>query len=99
MADENSGDKEGQKKKMPLVPRGGGGKRRGNLPPMPKMPKQLGSGDSFWVNLAISVLVLLVLAGAYSYFATTTQTPNIPISQVASDISAGKVSSIDVNGD
>ena len=32
---------------------------------MPNVPQ----GDSFWVNLATSILVLLLLAGAYSYFA------------------------------
>ncbi len=64
---------------------------------MPQMP---GGGDSFWLNLAGAVIVLLLLAGAYSYFAQTTTTPTtIPLSQVAQDIEAGKVSSINVNND
>jgi len=74
----------------------GKGKRRGNLPPMPNMPR----GDGFWVNLAISVVLLMLLAGAYSYFAgTPAQSTDIPLSQVAADVNAGKVTSIQVDGD
>ncbi len=67
------------------------------LPPrMPKLPP----ADSFWINLAISIVLLLVLAGTYSYFAGGTTAPaNIPISQVAADVSAGKVTQISVDGD
>jgi len=69
--------------------------RRG-MPQMPHMPK----GDSFWVNLATSVLLLLLLAGTYSYFAGTGSTApqEIALSQVAADINAGSVKSIEVNG-
>ena len=83
--------------KPPLVPRGGNGKKRGNLPSMPKMPQ----GDSFWVNLGISVVLLLFLAGAYSYFAGEgAQSPTyIPLSQLAADINAGQVAKIEVDGD
>ncbi len=83
--------------KLPLVPRGGGGKKRGNLPPIPRMPP----GNSFWVNLAASVVTLLVLAGAYSYFtgAAGEVPEQIPVSQVAADISAGAVTSITQSGD
>ena len=64
---------------------------------MPNMPK----GDSFWVNLATSVLLLLILAGAYTYFVGNNKPAEqtISISQVAQDIEAGKVSGISVNGD
>ena len=64
---------------------------------MPKMPR----GDSFWFNFGISVLALLALAGAYSYFAgSTTPAPEtIGISQLASDIQAGKVSAISISGE
>ncbi len=66
------------------------------MPQMPRMPK----GDSFWVNLATSVLLLLLLAGTYSYFAGTGSTApqEIALSQVAADINAGSVESIEVNG-
>src|SRR5579859_6020379 len=72
--------------------------RRGrNIIPSPKMPR----GDSFWVNFGISILVLIVLAGAYSYVAGNNKNApeTISISQLASDIEAGKVQNINVNGD
>ncbi len=63
---------------------------------MPKMPR----GDSFWVNLATSVFVLLLLAGAYTYFAADQKQPvDIAISALAQDVQAGKVSAITVNGE
>jgi cell division protease FtsH len=76
---------------------GGKRPRRSNLPQMPKLPQ----GDSFWINLGVSVLLLLVLAGAYSYFtgASATKPEQIAISQLAQDISAGKVSAVTVDGD
>ncbi len=82
------------------VPQGSGkGRppRRPGVPQLPKMPR----GDSFWFNLATSVMVLLLLAGAYAYFTQsgTTEKESIPISQLAQDISAGKVASIVVSGE
>ncbi len=75
------------------------GEKRGGrrMPPVPKFPK----GDSFWVNLASSVLILLLLASAYTYFtgAEKGKPVDIPVSQLASDISGGKVYSIVVDGD
>ncbi|MDE2213265.1 MAG: ATP-dependent zinc metalloprotease FtsH [Patescibacteria group bacterium] len=64
---------------------------------MPKLPQ----GDNFWINLGGSILVLLLLAGIYAYVSSGTGATQqtIPISQVAQDIQAGKVSSIDVNGE
>jgi cell division protease FtsH len=63
---------------------------------MPKMPR-----DNFWVNLATSVLLLALLAAAYTYFmgGGKSAPADIPVSQVAQDIAAGKISSISVNGD
>ncbi|TSC68562.1 MAG: cell division protease FtsH [Parcubacteria group bacterium Gr01-1014_56] len=93
------------KEKAP--PQGGGGKspfnrrerpgrRMPGVPPLPKLPR----GDSFWLNLATSVLLLLLLAGAYSYFAGVSEEPqHIPISQLAGDIEADKVSTIVVVGE
>ena len=77
------------------------GNRRPRRPlsqlPTPKMPR----GDSFWVNLATSVLVLLLIAGAYTYFmGESGEAPqDIPISQLAQDIEAGNVASIVVSGE
>ena len=64
---------------------------------LPKMPRS----DSFWVNLATSVLLLLLLAGAYGYFASDqTKAPaEIALSQLAQDVQAGKVATIIVDGD
>lgn len=78
-----------------------GGGPGGKKPKMPKVPGQIPGGDSFWVNLATSVVLLLLLAGAYAYFvgAVKSTTTVIPISQVAQDIEAGKISTISVNGD
>ncbi len=62
---------------------------------MPQMPQ----GDSFWVNLASSIFILLLLAGAYTYFAgDKTKPADIPISQLAADIQAGTVSKVLVDG-
>ncbi len=69
----------------------GKGKGPGNMP----------KPDSFWVNLATSVIVLLILAGAYTYFEGNNKPApeTISISQVAQDIDASKVTGISVNGD
>ena len=67
------------------------------MPPLPKMPR----GDSFWVNLATSILLLLLLAGAYSYFASSGQEEpvHIPISELAADVERGVVTEIVVKGE
>jgi len=64
-------------------------------PQMPKMP----SGDSFWVNLATSVFVLMLFAGAYTYFAGDEKKPvDIAISALAQHVQEGKVAAITVDG-
>lgn len=67
------------------------------VPPLPKLPKT----DSFWVNLVSSILVLLLLASAYTYLTGEgkKKPEEIPLSQLAQDISAGQVSKIVVDGD
>ena len=64
--------------------------------PGPKMPK-----NSFWVNVGTSIFLLILFAAGYSYFFGTSQNQpaQIPLSQVASDVTAGKVSAIVVNDD
>src|SRR3989344_6278030 len=71
-------------------------KKRGNF----GMPKMSG-GNSFWTNLATSILLLFLLTGAYTYFATdqTKQPVDIAVSQLAQDVQAGKVTTITVDGD
>ncbi|MDB5224482.1 MAG: ftsH [Candidatus Adlerbacteria bacterium] len=57
-------------------------------------------GDSFWFNLVTGIVALVMLAGAYTYFANSTKKPSsdIAISQLAADIGAGKVSAITIDG-
>lgn len=86
--------------KQPQGDRGGkSGRPKGRGPqvPLPKLPR----GDSFWINLASSVLLLLLIAGAYTYLTEggKAEPESIPISQLASDIGAGTVSKILVNGE
>ncbi len=65
-----------------------------------KKKKSAWGGTSFVSNLAVTVLIFLFLMSAYSLVANIGTAPaSIPLSQVASDVSAGKVSSITVSGD
>src|SRR3990167_2072041 len=83
--------------KQPTGP--GGRKPRRGIPPVPPLPK-MPRGDSFWINLATSILLLLLLASAYSYFAGEAEEPiHIPISELAADIERGAVTSIVVKGE
>src|SRR3989344_4828473 len=75
------------------------GGKKSKRPGMPQMQNLMPGGDSFWVNLATSVLLLLLLAGVYSYFAGSSDRPaDIALSQVAQDINKGSVASVEVNG-
>lgn len=54
----------------------------------------------FWMNLLITFLILFALTSVFSYFADSGQEPEeIPLSQVASDITENRVQSIEVQGD
>ena len=70
------------------------------VPPQGTGPK-FGGGNSFWLNLSIAILGILLLASVYSYVVETSkQKPDeIAISQLAGDIVDGKVKSIIVDGD
>ncbi len=77
------------------------GRKPRRMPPMPPIPG-MSSGGNFWLNLAGSVLTLLLLAALYGYLtnpAAGGAPVQIPISQLAQDITAGKVSAITANGD
>ncbi len=57
-------------------------------------------GPSFLGNLATTVLIFLILMSAYSLVASFVQPANdVPLSAVAADVAAGKISTILVNGD
>ncbi len=65
---------------------------------MPRFPR----GEGFWMNFATTLLLFLLLASAYSFFAgDSTKEPEgqVTLSQLAQDITGGKVSSIIVSGD
>ncbi len=83
-------------------------KKKGALPPVAGLPKRvkrrgwkaLFGGPSFFGNLATTILTFLILMSIYSLITGVAQ-PNkeIPLSAVAADVAAGKVSAITVNGD
>lgn len=68
-------------------------KPRGNPP--------VSQGPSLWMQLIIALGIFIVISGAYSLVREyiSTQNETVPISQVADDIAAGKISSITVEGD
>ena len=59
------------------------------------------AGPSIWIQLAIAFAIFLVLSAGYSfarqYFAGTSE--EVPLSQIAQDITAGTITSIAVSGD
>ncbi|HVB19844.1 MAG TPA: ATP-dependent zinc metalloprotease FtsH [Candidatus Paceibacterota bacterium] len=57
-------------------------------------------GPSFFGNLITTILIFLLLMSSYSLVASMVQpSTDIPLSTVAADVAAGKVSAITVNGD
>jgi len=76
-------------------------------PPPQQPPRKQGNGvptpsrgPSLWVQMAAALAIFIVLSGGYSLIRQyiTTQNEEIPLSQIAQDITAGKISSIDVSG-
>ncbi|MGD0328520.1 MAG: ATP-dependent zinc metalloprotease FtsH [Minisyncoccia bacterium] len=77
-------------------------KNKKTAPPSPKRRgwRALLGGPSFFGNLTTTVLIFLLLMSLYSLFTSFSQPNNIiPLSTVAADVAAGKVTSITVNGD
>lgn len=65
-----------------------------------KLKSVMPGGPSFITNLLTTVVVFLLLMGAYSFItSTTTKVQTISLTQVANDVKAGKVENIAVNGD
>ena len=70
-----------------------------------KQPKKTAgatpSGPNIWLQMVIAFVIFLLLSGGYSlvrqYIAS--QKEEVPISQIADDITAGKIASITVEGD
>jgi len=60
----------------------------------------LGGGPSFFGNLLTTVIIFVFLMSAYSLIESFTKsTDSVPLSVVAADVAAGKVTAITVNGD
>jgi len=62
--------------------------------------KKPGDKQPFLSNILATILILMIIATAYSFFAAGQKdTEEIPVSQLASDISAGLVSKVTVEGE
>ena len=70
------------------------GKKGGKESLLPKLSPQ-----SFWGNILSTVFVLLLIASIYSYFAAqSTETTTIPLTQLSTDVKAGQVKDILIEG-
>ena len=63
----------------------------------PKGPQ----GPTIWVQMGIALAIFVIISGGYSLVReyVTTAPQEVPFSQIATDITAGKISSIAVEGD
>ena len=69
-------------------------KKKPNAPKI-KVPK-----NDLWRTILSAVLIFMAITAVYSFFADSSAAPeNISLSQLADDVNAGKVVSIDVSGD
>jgi len=59
------------------------------------------NGPGMWTQVGIALLVLALITTGYSLYREymTTATPSVPISQIVTDIEAGKVTTVTVAGD
>ena len=59
------------------------------------------TGPNIWIQIAIFFVILILVSAGYSLYREyqSTQAENIPLSQVVSDIEAGKITAITVAGD
>ena len=84
---------------MAVSPKKVKGKKR-IAPKAPRGWRALFGGPSFFGNLISTILLFLILMSAYSLITDLVQPSNtIPLSAVATDVAAGKVTSVTVNGD
>ena len=88
-----------QKKSKDALP-GKQGKKSGPSPSSGGGWKSLFGGPSFFGNLTTTILIFLLLMSVYSLVESYMQPSNeIPLSAVATDVAAGKITSITVSGD
>lgn len=78
-----------------------GKQKKSPIPDMPNVPGFSGKGgQNFWVQMAITLVVFALLLSAYSAFTNYfDKNEQIPISQLALDITSGSVTEIEVSGD
>src|ERR1700693_4830463 len=75
-------------------------KPKGKKPPPRTGWRGLFGGPSFLGNILTTVLLFLLIMSAYSLVASYLQpSDEVPLSIVAADVAAGKISDITVNGD
>ena len=71
-----------------------------NQPKKPILPQIKAPKGGMWRTVVLAILIFLAITSIYSYFADQAIAPQtISISQLADDINAGKVASINVSGD
>ncbi|HVM73484.1 MAG TPA: ATP-dependent zinc metalloprotease FtsH [Candidatus Paceibacterota bacterium] len=58
-------------------------------------------GPSIWIQMAIAFAIFVLVSAGYSLYHeyVASQNPTVPLSQIVSDIEAGKITSIAVSGD
>src|SRR3989344_6601265 len=68
--------------------------KKGQKAPVPQ-------GPNLWMQLAAAFAIFLLLSVGYSFAREyiTAKTETVPISQIASDITAGKITALTVEGD
>src|SRR6185369_1571129 len=75
-------------------------KPKGKKTPTPSPWSGLFGGPSFFGNLLTTILIFIILMSAYSLIESFIQPTNtVPLSTVATDVAAGKVTAISVSGD
>src|SRR6185369_11103238 len=75
-------------------------KPKGKKTPAPTGWRSLFDGPSFFGNLFTTVLIFIILMSVYSLIASFMQPSNsVALSTVATDVAAGKITAITVNGD
>lgn len=92
--------KNSRQKKGNLKPAEGKNKEKNTLGGLPKKLFKMPTGGQFLSNIVTALLVFLILATLYSMIAgDNAQTTEVPISQIAQDVSAEQVKTITLEGD
>ncbi|MDE1919170.1 MAG: ATP-dependent zinc metalloprotease FtsH [Patescibacteria group bacterium] len=86
---------------MPVVSPKKSRNKKGGAPTPPRRDwRSYFNNPSFFGNLVTTILIFLLLMSGYSLISSFVQPENsIPLSTVAADVAAGKITTIKVNGD